>query len=409
MPRRVDERDRGTLRDAEQREAIEAGGGDHRLEVGDPGVERELARLAVGEPAPALVVADERVAVPEPGQPVAPDRALPVEIEVRQPGRCSHDRRSAAVYGVGQLHAVPSRAEANLLLHGVAGQLVGDIEAATACRADQRLPPWRNANRRHELRCRQVQARVLTEDPQLELPHRRSRVDADLLDERPASALEHAERVGLPSAAVEREHQLAARTLAEAVFRDEPLELRHQLVMAAKRQVGINSILDRRETQVVQPRNLALCERLASELDQRLPAPKRERITQAGRPLVWILELARSRDQRLEASQVDLARRDLQQITGRAGLDPIGAEQLAQAGDVPVQRGLRGARRLLAPQRLDQLGARHDLAAAQEQQRQQRALLRARRGHIGVTFDNPQRTQQLEPHLAGFSHAFARR
>ena len=66
-------------------------------------------------------------------------------------------------------------------------------------------------------------------------------------------------------------------------------------------------------------------------------------------------------DQRLEPGQVDLVRRDLQQIAGRARPDPIGAEQLAQAGDVPVQRGLRGARRLLAPQRLDQLGARHHL------------------------------------------------
>ena len=39
-------------------------------------------------------------------EPVAPDRALPVEVQVRQPGRRPHERRSAAVHGVGQPHAV---------------------------------------------------------------------------------------------------------------------------------------------------------------------------------------------------------------------------------------------------------------------------------------------------------------
>ena len=56
------------------------------------------------------------------------------------------------------------------------------------------------------------------------------------------------ERVGLPAAAVEREHQLAAQTLAKRMFGDERLEFRHQLVMAAERQVGVDAILDHRET-----------------------------------------------------------------------------------------------------------------------------------------------------------------
>ena len=63
-----------------------------------------------------------------------------------------------------------------------------------------------------------------------------------------------------------------------------------------------------------------------------------------------------------------------------------------------MQRGLRGFRRLLSPQRLDQLSAGHDLLAMQEQHREQRPLLGARRGHIAATVDNPQRTKQLELH-----------
>jgi hypothetical protein len=43
----VHERDRRALRDAEQREAVEPGRVHDRLEVGDPGVDRQLARLSV--------------------------------------------------------------------------------------------------------------------------------------------------------------------------------------------------------------------------------------------------------------------------------------------------------------------------------------------------------------------------
>jgi hypothetical protein len=207
------------------------------------------------------------------------------------------------------------------------------------------------------------------------------------------------ERVSLPAAAIVREHQLAAQTLAKGVLCDKRLELSHQLVMAAERQFGVDAILDRRETKLLQPGDLAPCERLVPELGQRLPAPERERLAQARRPLVRIVPLSPLRDQRLEPRHVELVRRDLQQVPGRARPDPIGADQLAQGGDVPVQRGLRGSRRLFPPQRLDQLSAGHDLLAMQEQHREQHPLFGTRRGHIAVTLDNPQRTKQLELHL----------
>ena len=74
-----------------------------------------------------------------------------------------------------------------------------------------------------------------------------------------------------------------------------------------------------------------------------------------------------------------------------------------------MQRGLRAFRRLLAPQRLDQLRSRDDLLAMKEQHREQHPLLGARRGQITITLDNPQRTKQLELHAVGLSHALARR
>ena len=280
----------------------------------------------------------------------------------------------------------------------VAGHLVGDAEVAAAGVADRRAHRRLGPRAGARTRGGQVQARILTQDAQLELPERRPGVDAELLDERPASALEPLQRVGLPAAAVQREHQLAAQALAKRVLRDERLELRHQLVVAAERQLSVDAILDRRETELLEPGDLALRECLASQLGQRLPAPERKRLAQAGRPLARIVALSRLRDQRLEPGDVDLAGRDPQEIAGRARPDPIGADQLAQGGDVPVQRGLRGSGRLLAPQRLDQLSAGHHLLAMQQQHREQRPLLGARRGHVAATLDDPQRTKQLVLH-----------
>jgi hypothetical protein len=341
------------------------------------------AERSVRETGTALVEPDQARNRAESFEEVRMTRLLPVLLEVGDEARDEHEVDRA-----------------------VAGDLVGDVEVAAARVADRRMPRCRRG--RGGLR-RRLQARVLTEDLQLELLERRPRVDAELLDERAASAPEDLEGIGLPATAVEREHQLAPQTLAKHVLCDQRLELRHQLVMAAERQLGVDAILDRREPQLLEPSDLALRECLALEVGQRLAPPERQRVAQARRPLARIVALAGPRDQRLEPGEVDLVRRRLQQITGRARPDPLGADQLAKARDMPVQRGLRRSRRLLSPQCLDQLGAAHDLLATQEQHREQRPLLGTRRGHIAATLDNPQRTKQLEFHSCRLSHALARR
>ena len=120
--------------------------------------------------------------------------------------------------------------------------LVSDVEVTTARVADQRANLRR---RRHRGR---LQVHVLTENAQLQLLERRTGVDPELLDERPASVLEHLERVGLPAAAVEREHQLSAQTLAKRVLCDERLELRHEVPVAAECQVSVEAVLDRSQS-----------------------------------------------------------------------------------------------------------------------------------------------------------------
>ena len=245
----------------------------------------------------------------------------------------------------------------------------------------------------------ELERRILIQDLPLELLERGSRLDAELLDERRPSAPEHVKGLGLPPAAIEREHQLAAQTLAERVLGDERLQLGDELVIAAESEVGVDSILERREAQLLEPRDLALCERLVPQVGQRLPAPKRKRLAEnsSSAPRDW--RAAAPRQERLEPGQVHLARGGVQQIAGRARPDPICAEQLAQGGDMPVQRGLHGVGWRLPTAPRSAL-ARHDLLAVQEQHRKQRALLRARRGEVAATVDDLELTEDLELHSA---------
>ena len=102
-------------RDPEQRKSIEPGRVDDRFEIADPRVEAHVGHVALGHAVAALVVADEPVMTRERGVPVAPDRAAPFEVEMRQPVRRLHERRSAAGGGVGEPDAVARRAVPDFL------------------------------------------------------------------------------------------------------------------------------------------------------------------------------------------------------------------------------------------------------------------------------------------------------
>ena len=99
--------------------------------------------------------------------------------------------------------------------------------------------------RRRRRLCCKLQRRVLVQYLALELLERRARLDPDLLDERLPPALEDLQRVRLPSAAIEGEHQLGAGTLTERRSGDERLQLGDELVVAAERQIGVEPIVER--------------------------------------------------------------------------------------------------------------------------------------------------------------------
>src|SRR5258708_21783961 len=74
-----------TLRYAQQREPIDAGGFDHALEVARECLVRDVVHLPVGEAVAACVVANQPVPRGQLAQQVAPDRAFPIILEAIEP------------------------------------------------------------------------------------------------------------------------------------------------------------------------------------------------------------------------------------------------------------------------------------------------------------------------------------
>src|SRR4029077_7873774 len=85
------------------------------------------------------------------------------------------------------------------------------------------------------------------------------------------------QRVGLPPSAVEREHELTAQPLAQRVLRDESLCLRDERRGPAEREVGVDAVLERSESQLLEPLDVDAGERLEREGGERVVAPTRRR------------------------------------------------------------------------------------------------------------------------------------
>ena len=109
--------------------------------------------------------------------------------------------------------------------------------------------------------------------------------------------------------AVERRHQLGAEALPERMVRHERLELPDEVSVAPEPEVCVDACLKGTEPKLLEPRGLALRERLGAEFHKSRPAPERQRVAQRDR-----CELSAAfgerplpfSDEPLEAVQVEL-------------------------------------------------------------------------------------------------------
>src|SRR6202012_2944111 len=121
MPCRIRNRYGAALRDTEQRKAIEAGGIDDGFEIVDEVRKGDVDDLTVRKPVAACIVADQGAITGKVAIEAAPDRAVEIELQVREPVAGLHQRGPVADPGIGQLHAVFGLAEMDLLLVTHAG------------------------------------------------------------------------------------------------------------------------------------------------------------------------------------------------------------------------------------------------------------------------------------------------
>src|SRR5829696_6057235 len=88
--------------------------------------------------------------------------------------------------------------------------------------------------------------------------------------------MEGRERLGVPSLPVQRQHQLAARTLAERVAGHEGLKLPGDVAMAPERELRVDAVLEGEQPQLVKVCGRGRREGLR-ELSERRAAPERAR------------------------------------------------------------------------------------------------------------------------------------
>ena len=129
----------------------------------------------------------------------------------------------------------------------------------------------------------------------------------------------------------------------------EHLELSDELGVASELEVSCDPPLDADETNLFEPKNLRLRERLVSEVGERWTAPEIESFAkpsrrQLGRGLLRLLH------QPLEAEQVELVRADADHVARLLRDDRLaGSERLAELGNVVLER-VRGRLGACVPQ-----------------------------------------------------------
>jgi hypothetical protein len=241
-----------------------------------------------------------------------------------------------------------------------------------------------------------LERRVVVEDLALEPLQGRPRIDPQLFGEQPPALLVSVEGIVLASGAIEGQHQLRAQPFAERVGGNEALELGDELRVTAEHQLHLEPLLRRRQTKLLEPEHVLGGERVVAEVRERVTTKQGESSTQQFGTACGVVLSVRLVDERLEAADVDALAVEPEQVSRRSCLDRVGSEQLAQSGDVTVQRRVRRLRRRLAPERSDELVARNHVVHVEQEKRQQSAVLRSRRSDHAFASDDLEWAEEAE-------------
>jgi hypothetical protein len=243
----------------------------------------------------------------------------------------------------------------------------------------------------------EVESRILPQDRLVQLTQATSGLDAQLLDQHGACSPEGLQRLGLAAGAVQAQHQLATQALPQRMLPHQPFQLAGELGVTTGGELGVETLLQRRQTRLLQAGDLGLRERLVGQVGKRCSTPHRERLGQQPRR-GQRLGFTGLGDEPLEAREVELGRIDPQDIARGARHQPVVAELLAQPRDVFLDALGDRRRRRRPPQLVDQPLRRDYLVGVQQQHRQQRPLLAPAQRQPAIVLDHLQRAEKPEIH-----------
>ena len=176
----------------------------------------------------------------------------------------------------------------------------------------------------------------------------------------------------MPARAIQRKHELGDEALAVRVLRGERLQLADDTLVVTECELRIETQLVRSKAKLLQAFGLDTARGGERDVGQRRPPPHAERgsrqlddvgvVVQRGGQCRSLLELG-------EAPCVQCRIAELDGIAGAASHErgTVPVEDLAEPGDVRLERVRRGPRRIVAPDLLDEPPDRHDLAGAEQE------------------------------------------
>ena len=155
-------------------------------------------------------------------------------------------------------------------------------------------------------------------------PQLQARLQPELLHEQRATDAVGVERSSLSAATVEREHLLLPQPLAQRVLGHQRLEFGGEGPVTTQCELGVDPVLDRRETQFLEPLGVDTRVGLELEVGKRPPAPERLCLAQLRRGTVDVTlgeQTSSLAHQLLEALEVEGARLDPKDVARRLGYE----------------------------------------------------------------------------------------
>ena len=224
-----------------------------------------------------------------------------------------------------------------------------------------------------------IKGGIAIEDPALQVGQLATRFEPEIPHEAAAKSVIRPDGLGAAAAPVQRDHELALRSLPKGLTIHEPLDLPDQGSMSAKRQMSVEEVLASAEGHLGKPPALRKADRIIEGQRRRLAPDQRESTFELtnGHPEVGDLAGGPTGGREvLEHHRVELAGQHHEPVVAAAVDDPVAPQQAPKAAHVHAD-GLRVlGRQCLSPHRLAQLLG-GDTGARTHEESEQHRLERA--------------------------------